>query len=106
MDNKHNPHGGGNGFILGVIVGVVITLLFTTNRGRKVLRVLTEKGFERFSDLQQAFDEEEEVGGDDYVEPESQNSVAHPEQAEQSPRQIPASSNSPSAGKRFFRKKS
>ena len=35
MDKQQNNHHGlGNGFMLGLLVGVVVTLLFTTKKGR------------------------------------------------------------------------
>lgn len=67
---------GGNGFILGVIVGVMIALLFTTKKGRAILRDITEKGIDKLSSLEDLakranngkFDEFEDE--DDYVKPE------------------------------------
>src|SRR5258708_1314094 len=74
-NNNHNQHnGGGNGFLLGVIVGVLITLLFSTKRGRAILKEAMEKGFEKFANLEQLMRETEEefededAEGDDYVQ--------------------------------------
>ena len=117
MEKENNHNGGGNGFLLGIIVGVIIALLFTTKRGRQMLHILTEKGFERFSDIQDALvDDEDDEEGDDYVESVERPEVVHEASAQptpveyseqqQAPKQIPASSNpSSSTGKRFFRKK-
>ncbi|MBI4080262.1 MAG: YtxH domain-containing protein [Candidatus Levybacteria bacterium] len=38
-----------SGFLIGVVVGIGLALLFTTKKGRKVLKVLTDEGFSRFS---------------------------------------------------------
>jgi hypothetical protein len=84
--NHNNNHGGG--FLLGIIVGVIITLLFTTKRGREIFKELTEKGLEKFSDLEailqdvkeREFSDEEEEN--DYVEPASKPipaSIVEPE---------------------------
>ncbi len=79
--NEHNGNGHGNGFILGVIVGVIVTLLFTTKRGRAIVKDVTEKGIEKFSDLEklmhdaeekELYEEEEETEDNDYVEPKPQ----------------------------------
>src|SRR5437016_2786786 len=84
-NNNHNHNGSGNGFLLGVIVGVLITLLFTTKRGRVILKEVMEKGVERFANLEQLmretkeelaneYDDEE---GDDYI-PEEPVEVPEP----------------------------
>ena len=39
--------GFGNGVVVGVVMGVILTLLFTTKKGRKILRILSEEGFEK-----------------------------------------------------------
>ena len=62
MDRKNNCNhrhqkNHGNGFILGVIVGVILTLLFTTKKGREIVKELTEKGLDKLSDLQGVMDE-------------------------------------------------
>jgi gas vesicle protein len=73
MENKdnHNHNGSGNGFLLGVIVGALITLLFTTKKGRAILKDVMEKGVQKFADLEQLMQEAEEEledeTGDDYI---------------------------------------
>lgn len=52
QNNHTNGHGFGNGFILGLLVGIVATLLLTTKKGREILHELTEKGLDRFSDIE------------------------------------------------------
>ena|SRR3990167_4205819 len=59
-NNKHHPHHGNNGFILGVIVGVALTLLFVTKRGRKILKIITDEGQEKFSDLEEILKEKKD----------------------------------------------
>ena len=51
MDNRHHSSGGSgsNLFFLGIIIGVVITLLLTTKKGRKILEILIDEGVEKMS---------------------------------------------------------
>lgn len=59
--NNHNhTNSQGNGFLLGVIVGVIITLLFTTKRGREIVKDLTAKGLDKFGELQKVLDEKKD----------------------------------------------
>lgn len=53
-----------DGFLLGLIVGGGIALLFTTKKGNKVLKAVSEEGFEGLN----KFIEEASVGVDNYVE--------------------------------------
>ncbi|MGH7204564.1 MAG: hypothetical protein ACREHC_09065 [Candidatus Levyibacteriota bacterium] len=78
MEHRNQQQGGqGNGFLLGVIVGVLITLLFTTKRGRAILKDVMEHGFEKFSNLEKLMqeiqekelrEEEDDESGSDYVQ--------------------------------------
>lgn len=36
-------------FLLGVLIGVAITLLFTTKKGRRILKTLTDEGMDKIS---------------------------------------------------------
>lgn len=58
MNDKH--HHSGNGFIAGLIVGIVLTLLFTTKIGRKIVKTLTEEGMGSLGDILD-FDIEDEM---------------------------------------------
>lgn len=75
MENKNNNHESGNGFLFGVILGSIATLLFTTKKGREIVKDLTEKGIEKFSDLEDRLKEtqEAEVIENDYIEPEERS---------------------------------
>ncbi len=67
MVDSSNGHKGGNGFLLGVVLGSVATLLLTTKKGREILREVADKGMERFSDLEESLERE----GEEYVDLES-----------------------------------
>ncbi len=72
MEEKNNNHsGGGNGFLAGLIIGGVVTLLFTTKRGREIVKELTEKGLDKFTELEDSLKEKklEDSGESDYVVP-------------------------------------
>src|SRR5258706_8128591 len=109
--NHHN--GGGNGFIFGFFAGVLVTLLFSTKKGREILRLLTEKGIEKFSDIEGAFedpqDEEDVDGENDYVAPEEGKGIkylAKDEEKSSGSSRSQESKTSPSKRglRRFFKK--
>ncbi|HZE87858.1 MAG TPA: YtxH domain-containing protein [Methylomirabilota bacterium] len=87
MENNKNHNGGfGQGFMLGLLVGIVGTLLVTTKKGREIFRELTTKGLDKFSDLEQRLQEtgafEEFDDEDDYIAPAPRTlkTEAHPEE--------------------------
>lgn len=55
MDNR-NAHTSGGGFLLGVLIGVLIALLFTTKKGRRILKSLTEEGMDKISNIEELFE--------------------------------------------------
>lgn len=107
MEHHHDKKGSGggiNGFLLGVIVGVVVTLLFTTKKGRHIIKTLTDEGMNKFSELEELmqdmkeYDEEEEgeVDPEEVPSYEEQNGENPPE----SPKKYVAKK---SPLRRFFR---
>ena len=100
MDNKkqqHQENGHGSGFLLGVIVGVLLTLLFTTKRGREILHDVTEKGMKKVSELEKIkedinvkefYEKAEEDESDDYQKSEQTEDIkilAREEKQEEKP---------------------
>lgn len=57
MENKNHHNGFGNGFILGLLIGVIVTLVVTTKRGRQLFKEFTDKGLDKFSDLEKKLQE-------------------------------------------------
>lgn len=60
MEHEQKHGGISNGFVLGLVLGVLITLLLTTKRGRKIIKLLTEEGMEKFSELEMLWEEAKE----------------------------------------------
>ncbi len=62
---------GHHGFILGILVGILIALLFTTQKGRKLLKVISNEGTRKFSNLDELIALlERELGDDTIIEEE------------------------------------
>jgi len=82
MQERNQHQNNGNGFLFGVIVGVLVTLLFTTKRGREILKEVTDKGIKKWSELEKLSKEmQEETFGEDEMDDESSDYVA-PEKKE------------------------
>lgn len=84
MDHKNNHAGGG--FLFGLLVGIALTLLFTTKKGRKILKTLTDEGLDRMSSLEDLFEkkiieedmDDDSEGGQEYIPTKKSASVASP----------------------------
>jgi len=79
MENNQKQHQShfGTAFVLGLIIGAGIALLFATKKGRRILKAFTEEGFDNIPDLKKYFrstvneftdDDEEEEGESEYIE--------------------------------------
>ncbi len=57
MEHNQQKKGGGlsTGFLLGVVVGVIVTLLLTTKRGKRILKMITEEGISKISNWEDMF---------------------------------------------------
>lgn len=81
-ENKSHASGG---FLFGVVVGAILALLFTTKKGRQILRMLTDEGLNKFADLEDLLQEKVHDMQDststedsDYVAPEEREEVVKP----------------------------
>lgn len=99
MEHHHEKKGSGgvNGFLLGVIIGVVVTLLFTTKKGRHIIKTLTDEGMNKFSELEELMQDMEEYD-------EEEESTVGPEEV--SPSEEQNSENPPESPKKYLAKKS
>ncbi len=130
MDEKRKQNTSG-GFLLGVIFGVILTLLFTTKKGRQVLRMLADEGLNKFADLEDLLQEkiqpetDAEEDDNDYLSPDERVESAEgltdemaeevpdkPKRVEQEARKVteteafPTATPAKSSAKRFFHKTS
>ncbi|MEX2007490.1 MAG: hypothetical protein WD992_01840 [Candidatus Levyibacteriota bacterium] len=56
--NDNNSNGGGGGFLFGLLIGGGLVFLLGTDKGRKILKSLTEEGFGELSDIIERAEEE------------------------------------------------
>jgi uncharacterized protein YcfJ len=88
-----------SGFVLGLLLGGVIVFLVGTDRGRKVLKAVTEEGFDGLSDLIENAGEK--------IEEEMEASESNLDSEEIIKEEAPKSNGhkaSVNAKKRFFRR--
>jgi gas vesicle protein len=97
MEQDRQHHGGNfsTGFLFGIIVGVVFTLLFSTKKGRAILRELTEEGKDKVADIREYLESvkeqaddldldaiDDDLGVSDYIEKEVIHADAYKEEDE------------------------
>lgn len=96
MTSEHKPHTSHgqqsghqghffNGLLVGLVLGVALSLLFTTKRGKQMVKALTAEGLDSMSELKRRLEniefmlDEEDVVEDEYyeepVEPVKKNGV-------------------------------
>lgn len=55
-ERHQNQHGGASqAFIVGIVIGVALTLLFTTKKGRKILHTITSEGMDKIERWEELF---------------------------------------------------
>lgn len=80
MEQRQTHGNWSSGFLFGLLFGVALTLLFTTKKGRRIFKALTDEGMQRVSRwedllerLPDDYTDEEEILAEDsteYVPPE------------------------------------
>ena len=89
---KRNTGNGFNLFLFGVLIGVLATLLLTTKKGRKILRVIMDEGVQRFSKIEDVIGRvEEEMVEDDMLEQQPEVDVV----SEVSPEAVKVATETP-----------
>lgn len=58
MEERSKSHGAVTVFFLGLVVGICVALLFTTKKGRRILKTLTDQGLEKMSDVEKLLEDE------------------------------------------------
>ena len=110
MEKNQKHHDGGfmNGFLLGAIIGAAVVFFIFNEKGKKLLKTITEEGVEGFSELRDLLDEE--LDGDEEEEPieeenvsESHTRHSHKEPLFESRELIKEMHQAPNKVKRFFR---
>lgn len=81
MNNNHN-NGFSNGFLLGLIVGAALVFLLGTEKGKKIVKAITENGLDKMDEIRDLLEESMEEIEDEYEQP-----------VEPSPKKIKSSSN-------------
>jgi gas vesicle protein len=85
-----------SGFLLGAIIGAALVFLLATERGKKILKLITDEGLKNISDLI----EENELDGDEILE-----EVEPVEEAPEEPKDLESEEPAKkSTKKRFFRR--
>ncbi len=102
--NTMNDNRGGNsGFLLGLIIGGAAVFLLGTDKGRKILKSLTEEGFGELSEIIEEVEEnlsDQEGYEEEPVSRVKKAKVVEPEIIEEEP----PVSRTASPKKRFFRR--
>ena len=107
MEHKHSPF---NGFLLGLVAGVLLTLLFTTKKGRRILHMLTEEGMSKFGEVEeilQAIEEDriaQDPDDDDFSPPEIDDDPTQMVVEETRAKVKPHVMKRIVSGRKFFRK--
>lgn len=102
MENKNHS----NSFLLGVILGVIITLLFTTKKGRKILKALSEEGLQKFTELEDIWEERrKQLATDSVMSEQDMGGVEESIEDELLQKSSETNGSIPkiSTGRRFFR---
>ena len=64
MSNNNNSqhHNGGfaNGFLFGLVVGAALVFLLATKKGRRILKLISEEGFDNLADIVDEYTREDE----------------------------------------------
>lgn len=100
--NNHNGNSS-NGFVLGLLIGGAIVFLVGTDKGRKILKAITEEGFSELSEIIERAEEKIE----EEMEEEEASPIKEKERVEEkvsTSNGHSASVSSASAKKRFFRR--
>ncbi len=87
--NEHRKSSS-NAFLWGMIIGGIIVYLFTTKRGKRILKQLSEMGFETLENIS------EFEGADEYTNEET-------DEVEENQEELHENGNGHSPRKRFFK---
>lgn len=106
MNHNEHHHSSGfmNGFLFGLIIGAAVVFFLFTDKGKRLLKTITEEGIEGIADIQDLvsdeMDDEEEESYDESEEEPHQQKASH---THVEPLHDVETGQRPSKVKRFFR---
>lgn len=108
MNNNGSRGGFFNGFLVGFILGAAVVFLLVTKKGKKLLKIITEEGLDKVSDIEEFLEEKLEEPSKDPSAGSGQGvrEVIKPKKHTNGESKIPTASfnNIASTGRRFFRR--
>lgn len=91
MSERNEHKSGSNAFLWGLIIGGLLVYLFTTKRGKKILKQLSEVGLEALDNISNV------EGTDEYVDEDME------EVPNETPEETSTNENGDSRPRRFFK---
>lgn len=82
MENNNNNNSGNNffsGFLLGALVGAAVVFLLATKKGKRILKIISEKGLDNISNLLEKADQAGEL--EEFDKDDEPSSVSAPAKA-------------------------
>lgn len=77
MNNQNGQNNGfSSGFLLGILVGAALVFLLGTEKGKKIVKAITEGGLDRMDEIKEMLEKNIEEVEDEYEEPIEKKIIA------------------------------